>query len=65
MEFSANNRAPAFQPHIQLPVNTTHYDWHITPQAFPQVAAESSPVNGETRPRGSSPPQAGEAEGSA
>ena len=41
-------------------LSTTHY----TCRAFPQAAAESSPVNGETRPRGSSPSQAGEAEGS-
>ena len=61
-EFSADNPA---QPSDELPVNTTHYNWCITCRAFPQTAAESSPVNGETRPRGSSPSQAGEAEGAA
>ena len=64
-EFSADKPTPAFQPPAELPVNTTHYNWHITCQAFSQTAAESPPVNGETRPRGSSPSQAGEAEGAA
>ena len=65
MEFSADNPTPAFQPPVELPVNTTHCDWCIIGRAFPQTAAESSPVNGETGPRGSSPSQAGEAEGAA
>ena len=39
-------------------VNTaTHYEWRITCRAFPQTAAESPPVNDETRPKGSSPSQ--------